>query len=125
MANQSGKVSNPSAPPFATSAGKPTVNDEAKGNDFVQNPTGNGDKSGGSHVPESRKQEQPGGTAPNTANAPWLRSRTQTPGTAAQRVNPQSIPPGGISMVADPGKAARAIGAQPVGATPKPFKNMR
>lgn len=120
---QSGKVTSSNSAPFATSGGKPTNTDAqgSKGTDFTADAEGQSDKSGGRNfAQESRKQLQPDGSTP--ADAPWLPSRPQQAGSAAQRVDPRSIPPAGITMAADPGPASRSLGAQPA---PRPFKNLK
>ncbi len=122
MASQNGSVpGNKASTPFSTAAGKPVVNDDARGVDFTDNPTGGGDKTPPeNHATESRKQPAPDATTP--PNVPWLRSRPQPTGSAGQRVDPASIPAGGITTKADPGPASRALGAQ---STPRPFKNLK
>jgi hypothetical protein len=124
MASQSGKISNPAAPPFATKEGETTNDDKAGGHDFTKDPSGGGDKTPPvNHATQSRKQNAPpDGVTPNTEHAPWLRSRPQQAGSAAQRVNPASIPAGGIVMQHPPGPASQAIGAT---VSPKPFKGMK
>jgi hypothetical protein len=105
---QSGKVSNPASPPFASPSGQPTNQGAtSKGaHDFLEDPNSDSGKGGGrDFIKESRPQSE---AKPEV-----------TP-------NPQEIPAGGKILKADPSPLQKSDFNASSGPQPKPpFKGMR
>jgi hypothetical protein len=113
--------------PFSSRDGRPAGQGQTtdKGTDFLQNasgqstPAGARDFAGESPPQKEADQEE---TAPAYVG-PADRSHAQRPGTAAQRVAPQSIPEGGPGVRNVPSVARSGTGS--VGSGARPFKNLR
>jgi hypothetical protein len=107
---QSGKMSSPASPPFATSDGKPAGQGAGSSgaHDFLTEPGAHGDKSGGRNF--------------NTESRPQSEAKKEV------EPNPQEIPSGmgGQILRADPsGPAAQAPSGGVQGVTKVPFKSMK
>jgi hypothetical protein len=131
---QSGTVPNDTAAtPFSSRGGKPTGPTSADTTPPVnlqRQPSGGGDAT----APARPDQYAPVGNTdtsdrPNTTYAPHLISRPQSPARASEDTRDQSsIPAGGITTKADPGRSSRLDASTVARGAPgqrSPFKNMK
>lgn len=123
---QSGTVTTPNAPPFASARGTPTNVSPGRPTDLVgSRGEPNASARGGDHNFWQDPNGSPGeGPRPRDLHADPSMNPAQTPSSPMNRVSPKEVPKGGTSIPVDPG-AVRRGGVGSIGNPAKPFRGMK